>query len=136
MNILFVCRHNRFRSKFAEAYFNKINKNPNLKVRSAGIFPGTYPLDKLEVKVSKKLGVEIKGIPKPITTRLLRWNDLIVSITNDLPNTNLLFNYGDYKNNLIDWEIEDNNSKSEERIKKILLMIKNKVENLIKQLEN
>ena len=46
--ILFICRHNRFRSKIAEGYFNKINKN--VKVKSAGIFIGN-PLDKTQTKI-------------------------------------------------------------------------------------
>ena len=45
MKILFICRHNRFRSKIAEAYFNKINKNKNLIAKGAGIFPGKYPFE-------------------------------------------------------------------------------------------
>ena len=55
MNILFVCRYNRFRSRTAEAYFKKINKNKKIKVKSAGIFKGNYPLSPIQVKTGKKL---------------------------------------------------------------------------------
>ena len=37
MKILFVCRHNRFRSKVAEAIFNKLNKNKEIQIESAGL---------------------------------------------------------------------------------------------------
>ena len=46
-SILFVCKYNRFRSRVAEAYFKKINKNKNISVKSAGIIKGNLPLDKI-----------------------------------------------------------------------------------------
>ena len=52
-NILFVCKYNRFRSKIAEAYFNKINKNKLVSVKSAGIIRGN--------PVSKDI-IAVKGI--------------------------------------------------------------------------
>ena len=36
-NILFVCKHNVFRSKIAEAYFKKVNQNREINAKSAGI---------------------------------------------------------------------------------------------------
>ncbi len=53
INILFVCRYNRFRSRVAEAYFKKINKN--FKVKSAGLFKGR-PLSPKTIKEAKKFG--------------------------------------------------------------------------------
>ena len=35
--ILFVCKFNRFRSKVAEAYFKKINRNRRIKERRFGL---------------------------------------------------------------------------------------------------
>ena len=64
-NILFVCKYNRFRSRVAEAYFKKINKK-NISAFSAGVFRGDYPLDKQELEVCKKLGINIEGKPKNI----------------------------------------------------------------------
>jgi len=135
MNILFICRHNRFRSKVAEAYFKKINKNKNIQVRSAGIFPGGYPLDKEEVRVTKKLGINLTGKPQAITTKLLRWKNIIVAVTDDLPKG--LFNYSSYKNKVIEWKIQDvlENDNSA-KIEKIVREIMNRVENLVKKLEN
>ena len=60
VNILFVCRYNRFRSRIAEAYFNKINKNKNVKAKSAGLIKGS-PLNPRTVKVAKKFGLDIRG---------------------------------------------------------------------------
>ena len=53
MNIIFVCKYNRFRSRVAEAYFNKINRNKNIHAYSRGVIRGDYPLDKIK-EVSKK----------------------------------------------------------------------------------
>jgi len=131
MKILFVCRHNRFRSKFAEAYFNKINKNKKLKAKSAGIFPGRYPLDSVQVNISKELGVRLKGRPKPISTNLLRWQDIIIAITDDLPKG--LFKYGPYKNKVIEWKIPDELSGNKKNTRKILNKIKKNIEELIKK---
>jgi len=131
-NLLFVCRHNKFRSKFAEVYFNKINKNPNIKVRSAGIFPGQNPLSPREGEVLKKLKIKFGGKPKPVTTDLLMWNDLIVLITDDVPNPKKLFNYANYKNEVIVWKIKDTNGK---KIGELLKKIIRKVNQLNKKLK-
>lgn len=133
--ILFICRHNRFRSKVAEAYFNKINKNENVECRGAGIFPGSYPLDKIQVKVAKSLGIAMKGKPQPITSALLKWNDVIIAITDDLPKG--LFKYGPYNPKVVEWKISDVSTGkdiegNEIRIRKIM----KKVEALVKKLEN
>jgi len=133
MNILFICRYNRFRSKIAEAYFNKINKNKNINAKSAGIFIGSYPLDKTEIKVAKELGIILKGRPKGISTKLLRWKDLIIAVTDDLPKG--LFNFGPYKSKIINWKIEDNYNGKEKSVKNIITRIMKRSEELVKKLE-
>lgn len=130
MKILFVCRHNRFRSKIAESYFNKINKNESLVCESAGIFPGSFPLDKVEKKVAKKLGIEIKGRPQPITTNLLGWQDVIIAITDDLPSG--LFNYSIHKNKVINWKIPDELNDNEKNIEKTIKKIMKRIDKIIK----
>lgn len=135
-NILFVCRHNRFRSRFAELYLKKINKNKNVQVKSAGIFPGGWPLNKLEVKEAKKFGVKLKGRPKPVTTELLNWNDLIILITDDVPNPKKLFNYATFKNDVVVWEIKDSDWESTNQMEEIIKKIIINVEELNKKIEN
>ena len=130
MNILFICRHNRFRSKVAEAYFNKINKNKDLVAKSAGIFVGSYPLDKQQKSISKKLGIKMKGKPQAISTKLLSWQDVIIAITDDLPKG--LFNYSIYKNKVINWKIPDEEKNNAKNIEKIIKQIMKKVEGLVK----
>ena len=131
MKILFICRHNRFRSKVAEAYFNKINENENLKAKGAGIFPGRYPLSQDQVKIAKSLGIKIEGRPKAITTNLLRWKDIVVAITDDLPKG--LFNYGPYTNKVIEWKIPDELKGNKNKTEKIIREIMKRVNDLIKE---
>ena len=61
MRILFVCKHNKFRSKVAETIFNKLNKNQGTEAESAG-----FTLDELRphveknvVKIMKEKGYEV-----------------------------------------------------------------------------
>ena len=132
MKILFVCKWNRFRSRTAEAYFKKINKNKNIKADSTGIFQGSYPLDRTQVRVGKELGIDIQGRPKTISTKLLRKTNLIVIVANDVPKN--LFNLRYQK--LIKWDIPDVRSGKEEVTdRKIMKMIFKKVDALNKQLE-
>lgn len=85
MNILFVCKYNRFRSRVAQAYFNDINKDKSIKTDGAGIFGGWYPLDPIQVKAAKKYGIEIDGKPQSLSYQKIKWADLVIIIANDVP---------------------------------------------------
>lgn len=134
-NILFVCRHNKFRSKFAEAYFDKINKNPQIVAKSAGIFPDEHPMNPNEVKAAKKFGVKLNGKARPVTTDLLRWNDLLILITNDIVSPKKLFNYEHFKSRVIVWKIKDDLTGSDKEIESRLKKVSKRVNNLNKSLE-
>ena len=70
MNILFICKFNRFRSKVAEALFNKLNKKTLIynveeslnflrQNHGAKIFDVIYlPQETVLIKLSKLLGIE------------------------------------------------------------------------------
>jgi len=124
-NILFVCKFNRFRSKVAETYFNKINKDKNFKARSAGLIRGS-PLDKRQVKLAKKFGIKIKGNPKGLSTKLFFWNDITIIVADNVP-LEIFEGNKRYGKELIVWKIEDKNT----NIPKIM----KKVDQLIKDLE-
>ncbi len=135
MNILFVCKYNRFRSRIAEAYFNKINKNKNIKAKSRGIIKGDFPLNKTEVEIAKKkFGLNIYGKPNSIDIGLLKKTDLIVIVADNVPKK--IF-YTTFKRRIIKWPIkdiekEDGKDLIEEKIKKII----KKVRLLLKKIEN
>ena len=132
--ILFVCKYNRFRSRTAEAYFNKINENKNYKAESAGVIKGFLPLDKTQVRVGKEYGFSIIGKPRTMDMEMLRSFNKIVIVANDVPKK--IFSYWWYKNKVIKWEIPDViEGKSVEQNRKTIKMIMKKIDSLVKNLE-
>ena len=128
-NILFICKYNRFRSKIAEALFNKLNKNKKFKAKSAGVIKG-YPISREIINASKKAGIRIKGKPKGLSTVLLKWADLTTLVADDVPPKIFSKNY---TKKLILWKIKDTDSKDKDMqgvIKKIEKNIKNLIKNL------
>lgn len=134
MKILFVCKYNRFRSQIAEQFFKKYNKNNNFFARSAGIFKGLFPLDKIEKEMAKNFDITISKEPEAISIDVLKNIDLVVIVANDVPKTLFLYE-GKYLQKIIKWEINDNYVGSEDDINKIIRKIEIKVKKLIKKLE-
>ena len=134
MKILFICKWNRFRSRTAEAYFNKINKNKQIKAESAGLFQGSYPLSVNQVKAGKELGINMNGKPRTISYKLLQEIDLIVITANDVPKQAFKTQY--YTGKIKVWKIPDVDSGRDiEENKKIIRKIFKKVNTLIKELK-
>ncbi|MBM3232377.1 low molecular weight phosphatase family protein [Candidatus Pacearchaeota archaeon] len=132
--VLFVCKHNRFRSKVAEAFFNKFNKNKEFICMSAGLLPGAYPLDKIQVQTAKKFGIRISGRPKPITTDLLRYKvNLMVIVADNVPSE--IFNNKKYGRDEIIWGIEDDYTGDNKEIERIIKKIEDKVKQLVGSLQ-
>ncbi len=126
--IIFVCRHNRFRSQLAEGFFNKWNKNKNIKAKSAGIFKG-LPVAPIVKKVAKEFGIRT-GKTKTIDERDLINADLFVIVADNIPKS--LFNRA---KKLIVWKIPDTGQENLERIREIAGDINKKVEKLVKEIK-
>ena len=130
--ILFVCKHNRFRSKVAEAFFNKFNKNKEYSASSAGLIPGVYPLDVEQVRIAKEFKINLKGKPKPITTDLLKKIGTMIIVADNVPAKIFKNKYYGWKEYV--WRIHDsfNNKANETReiISKIRKRVIRFVENL------
>ena len=131
MNILFVCKYNRFRSKVAEAIFLALNKNKKIKVRSRGTI-----LDKLKpyvarsvIKIMKKKGYKVEGKPKKISKKDISWSDLIIIVADNvrLKSRNVVY----WKISDVSQEdirgIKERVNKIEKRIKKLVLNLNEKV---------
>lgn len=87
MNILFICKHNKFRSKVAEALFLLYNKDRDIKVRSAGIqMDFLDPLVSINTKrVLAEFGAGVvDNRSRPIDNILLKWADLFVVVADDV----------------------------------------------------
>ena len=134
MKILFVCKYNKFRSKIAEAYFNKVNKNKRIKARSAGIIRGSVINDEI-VNAASKFGITIdpKKNPKPLTTKLLKWQDMLIIVADDIPRE--LFSNVESVKKLVMWQIPDITLNDGDGISRSINMIIEQVDKLIKELE-
>lgn len=144
--VLFVCKHNIFRSKVAEAFFKKLNKNPNYYAESAGLIRWDYADTKddlgfiAEKKVAKKFGIDLKGNARSITSGLLRDASILVIVANNVPSK---FFSGYIKEKLFNgkiivWKIRDvsETDKNKEAIALASInSIKKKSENFVRSLK-
>ena len=127
--ILFVCKNNRFRSKVAEAYFKKTNKNKN--VSSAGLFQG-FPMDKRTTKTAKGLGIDLKGKPRAMSNKLLTEQDIVIIVADDVPEKVFIKRYC---KKLIVWKIPDADKMTKKAIEKPIKLIIKRIDKLNKTLE-
>jgi protein-tyrosine-phosphatase len=138
MKILFVCKYNRFRSKVAEVYFKKINKNKKIKVKSQGIIEVNKSLDPAERRrnkyLLKKFKFKLKGKSKSINVKSLIEANKIIIVADDIPRE--IFNSKKWKKKIQTWKIPDENADNEKNIDKIVGNIIKKVNNLAKELKN
>lgn len=130
--ILFICKYNRFRSKVAEAFFKKFNKNKSYVASSAGLTPGSYPLDSAQVRVARKFGLHLKGKPRAITKNLLSQQNIVIIVADNVP-AKVLDNKKYGRTEYV-WKIKDSifndDKETEEAISKIQKKILNFVETL------
>ena len=134
-NILFICKHNIFRSRVAEEYLKKINKNVN--VSSAGLIKG-ISLSESQRRAALKFGLNISYKPKNLGEKMLTEQDLVIVVANDIPK--VIFENPLYKlkGKIIIWKIKDVSnlfSPSEKNSKEIIERIIKKVDELNKKLK-
>ena len=132
MKILFICKHNRFRSKVAEALFRKYNKKRKAEVKSAGIrldFTRPYIAENVK-KILSEYGVNvIDEKSRKINEFDLRWADSIIIVAD---NVNSKIFPGD---KVIVWKIKDADENDLGSIKKIVKDIESRVKDLINTLD-
>ena len=134
--ILFVCKYNAFRSRVAEEYFNKINAGRKIRSISRGIIMGGDS-DSVQRRIVKSLlGANIsKRKPLPLTLQNMKDADLIFIVANDIPR--MVFNYrlSPIQKKLTIWNIKDEPNMNQANIRKIILSIKRKVDELNQRLQ-
>ena len=137
MKILFICKYNRFRSKVAEAYFKKINKNKNLKVQSAGIIEvnkGLTPNEKKRNKqIKKEFDLNISSVSKGITAKLLESQDKIIVVASDVPK--IIFDHWRWKEKVERWKAKDDHMAREKEGSKTVKFIFKKIDKLAENLK-
>ena len=136
MKILFICKHNAFRSRIAEEYFWKINKNKNVWILgSRGIIMGGHS-DKAQQEISREiLGINInKRIPRALNIKDMKEADKIIVVANDIPK--IIFNYQKVPimKKVVIWKIKDEQNMNKKNIRRIILAIKRKVDKLNNEL--
>jgi len=133
MKILFICKFNRFRSKAAEALFNKLNKNPKHTAKSAGAIRGR-PISKEIFEVAKDLGLKISRKPRGLTAELLAWNDCIVIVADNVPRS--LFEENEKHGKKLEaWGIKDTTCDNKILMQKTIKQIELRVRDLLKRIK-
>jgi len=133
MKIIFICKHNRFRSKIAKAYFKKINKNKKIHITSAGIFKGT-PVSKTVVDIGKEFGLRISKQTRGIREDELVEADKIIIVADDIPKS--LFNFKRFGKKISVWKIKDTHQNDRENIEDRVKKIMKNVDILNKEYKN
>jgi protein-tyrosine-phosphatase len=133
MNILFVCKYNRFRSKVAEALFNQLNKNPKNKAKSGGLFPGT-PMSKRIFDAGRKFDLKLIKKRRCLDYKRLTWADRIIIVANDVPLSIFKTEGRKNKTKIIKWNIQDYYGDEDKKREDLIRRIKSRVELLLKEI--
>lgn len=132
MNILFVCKANRFRSRVAEAIFNHYNKNKKIEVKSTGVKldPIRPHVAKIVIDILNKKGIKMNDEKsKPVDESFIKWADKIVISANNV-SPSLFPN-----EKTIVWEIEDADESEIEKVETIIDKIEGKVKDFLKTIK-
>lgn len=126
--VLFICVQNSGRSQMAEAFFNHMANK-----KAIGISAGTSPAEQVNptiVQVMEEIGISMKDhSPKLLTPEMFKDVDLAVTMGCGAEGVcPASFVKSD------DWNIEDPKGKSLEEVRKIRDEIKERVTNLVKNL--
>jgi len=133
MKILFICKHNKFRSKVGEAIFNKLNKNKKIIAESSGIIGSIHDTPKSVIDVLKNKGYRVKRkTAKRVDLDEIKDYDLIIIVAD---NVNPLFFKSSFDKKIIWWKITDCLDTDIEGIKKRVDEIESKVKKLVEELK-
>jgi len=141
--VLFICKHNLFRSQVAESFFKKMNENKKYIGDGAGIIKWNKKdlvgdkAYEMEKKVTRKLGVKIGRKSKPLSSSLLKKTDIVVIVADDV-HPSIFKDEKSFKGKIILWKTTDVKAhhKNKEKVAmKTIKFIENKVKRLVKELK-
>jgi len=139
--ILFICKHNLFRSRVAEELFNKYNKNENYKAASAGIIrwekkdlrgDGGFEAEKA-VASERRINLKVKS--RGLSSSLLKKTDIAVIVADDV--SRKIFRDKSFLGKILVWEIPDVKEKDknkEEVARKTIEYIDRKIKRFVRDL--
>ena len=110
--ILFVCKHNVFRSKVAEFFFKKLNKNKTYVASSVGILKWNkrdIKGDKAyeaEKKAAKRFGIDLSVKSRGIDSSTLKDTDILVIVADDVP-AKLFKKEKSFRGKVLVWKVKD-----------------------------
>jgi len=132
MRILFVCKHNRFRSKVAEAIFNSLSKNKEDKAISRGVKNGRQEyVAENTIEVMKGKGYLIEDIKsKLLGDKDIEWADKIVIVADNVSSET----FPREKTEI--WKVEDCSEFNKPKIKERAGLIEENVKELLQKISN
>ena len=134
MKILFICKHNKFRSKVGEAIFNKLNKNKKIIAESAGIIGSENPTPDSVVEVLKEKGYRVARMDaRRVDSVKIKYYDVLIIVAD---NVDPLFFKDSFKGKIVWWKITDCMDTNIDGIKKRVDEIEVKVRELVKELKD
>ena len=142
VNILFVCKHNLFRSQIAEAFFNRLNKNKKYRAEGAGIIKWDKKdlrNDKgyqAEKKIARKFGIKMRKNSRGLSSSLLKMIDIVIIVADDVSPS--IFKDKSFKGKVIVWKTPDvkpRDTKKEKIALDSIRYIENKVKELVDKLK-
>ena len=135
MNILFICKHNRFRSKVAEAFWKKFFKNDGrFTVQSAGVQcdPARAYVARYVHQVMKEHETKIVDErPRVVDDAVLERAERIIIVADNVDKN--IFSAEVQKKCEV-WKIEDADESELEKIRDIVIKIKRRIIGLGEQL--
>lgn len=131
VKVLFVCKHNRFRSKVAEAIFNHLNENSVNESRSRGMVRRDVDefVAEKTIQVMGEKGYTIGNTKaKLINSKDIEWTDKIIIVADNASSA------GFPREKTAVWGIQDCSEFDEARIVDRVNEIELKVKELLKTL--
>lgn len=136
--IIFICKHNVFRSKTAEAIFKKKYKGKKYNVLSRGIFPfegnSNHPVIVKQQTILNKFEYKFKTNPQPLTYKEINDHNILIIVANDIPKS-LFERYKKNIGKLIVWKIKDADKNNDKEITSAINQIEKKVIKFVEDLK-
>jgi len=130
MKILFICKHNKFRSKVAEAIFNKLNKNKKITAESAGIIGSENETPESVIKILKDKGYNVtRKVARRVDLSKINNYYLLVIVAD---NIDPIFFKDIFKGKIIYWKISDCSDEDIKGIRERVDEIEKRVMKLVK----